>query len=136
MQIPPLVVTAEYALPFGNLPWTIGGSIGFRTESWSGLNAQYLGISLRGAYHFALDVPHLDVYAAANLGSIIYLGDAQKAAAAQSPAAADNPPGSAIWIGAMAGVRYFFTWDSPAGIYLEAGFDSFYFVTAGATFRL
>jgi hypothetical protein len=124
MKVPPLLASAEYALPLGKLPWTLGGIFGFSAEEDDYSSSSIFSIGARIAYHISFGVPHLDTYIAANIGGTVYTNSIT-----------DESEGKFLF-GVYVGGRYFFKSAFPLGAYLEAGAGTHNHISFGAAFRL
>lgn len=142
MVIPPISVSADYALPLGGLPFTLGLLGGFTTSEYKwdhpagyGYTDSYTGIAIAGrfGYHPNLGVKNLDVYADIALG---YYGYPAKAEYYGTWPGAKSDPGdySRFYWGFNLGARYFFT--NTVGAFLELGYSALSFVTAGVSFKI
>ncbi|AEF85580.1 hypothetical protein TREPR_2648 [Treponema primitia ZAS-2] len=135
LTVPPLSVSADYALPLGGLPFFVGGIFGFYAsrDSWKEWTTSYeytglfFDIGARFGYHFNWTVPNLDTYAVATLGVGIESSNL-KIAGKNHP---DTDP--AVLFGVAIGGRYFFT--PNLGAFLELGYSSLSIVTLGVSFK-
>jgi hypothetical protein len=143
MLIPPISVSADYALPLGGLPFTLGLFGGFNTSEYKlsyagyGYTNTYTGIAIAGrfGYHPNLGVKNLDVYTDIALGYYIYSGKAEYSGywAAGTPKPDPTDYSRFFW-GLNFGARYFFA--NAIGAFLELGYNEFSFVTAGVSFKI
>jgi hypothetical protein len=120
--LPPLMVTADYALPLFGQPFTVGGMAAVSGET-GGYDSTHISAAFRLAWHpgfLAGTLPHpLDLYAAAVLGAGIGIG--KKSTANVLP-------------GVLIGAHWFFTdW---FGAYMELGYTPLYIFGVGAAFKL
>jgi hypothetical protein len=138
MTFPPLVVSLDYALPIGGLPFSIGGIFGIygssasvRTETLS-VDDNWLFVSFGGrfAYHFNWGIDKFDTYAFANLGWTIVSGK-RKIEPPDNTIGDIEATGRLLW-GISIGARYFFT--RNIGPYLELGYGNLYFASLGVSF--
>jgi hypothetical protein len=143
MTIPPILLTADYALPIGGLPFSIGGIFGIYgserrtpvltnsyTQSWL-----YINFGARLGYHFNWGVDKLDTYALTTLGWTSY---SSKATFEDWPAGIPKPvaeasTGAFLW-GISVGARYFFA--PNLGAFLEMGYSTLSFLSLGISFKL
>jgi hypothetical protein len=96
-------------------------------EAWGGYTWTYTGLVFAGrfGYHPDLGVKNLDAYANISLGYYMFTA---KASDGPNPSAL-----STFYWGGNLGARYFF---KPAiGAYVELGYSSFSFVSAGVTVK-
>jgi hypothetical protein len=144
MAFPPIIVTLDYALPIGGLPFSVGGAFGIYGSSGENsyvVNAQVGSISFtdswlfmsfggRFAYHFNWTIDKLDTYAVTSLGWTVvsYKREVHRGSVLPDDAEAR---GHVFW-GIGIGGRYFFT--PNVGIFLELGYSDLSFATLGASF--
>ncbi|MDR3123678.1 MAG: hypothetical protein LBU16_07875 [Treponema sp.] len=137
MVIPPLSVSADYALPIGGLPFTLGVLGGFNASErkWSdGYIEKFTGIVIAGrfGYHPNLGVKNLDVYAGTALGYYIYSREGEGNWTGSTPKPDDDY--SRPYWGLNLGARYAFT--GNIGAFVELGYSALTFVTAGVSFKI
>ncbi len=138
-SIPPIFATADYALPIGGIPFSIGGLIGFTSSSYSykpvysssSYEDDYsvLAIGGRFAYHPNFGVKNLDIYTGIMLGYYI-INCSTTGTGIYSDSSATT--GDVAW-GIYGGARYFFTPNLAAFSELGAGFTYF---TLGISYKL
>ncbi|MDR3301264.1 MAG: hypothetical protein LBT01_01860 [Spirochaetaceae bacterium] len=124
MKMPPLLVSAEYALPLFTLPWTLGGVIGMSMEEAANISSSIYSIGARIAYHISIGVPQLDTYIATNIGGTVCTNSYT-----------NNIEGKFLFAFYLGG-RYFFKSAFPLGVFLEVGGGTHTHINFGATLRL
>jgi hypothetical protein len=149
--IPPVMVSADYALPIGKLPFSFGLMAGFSGEfvkktdvqvndkdgqpisqDGSGEFTNYIfGAGGRFSYHFNWGVNKLDTYATLTLGFLLNSLNYQLETPGQKNSDSDSEflP---LW-GLNIGGRYFFT--SHFGLFLDVGYTNLTIVSLGTTFK-
>jgi hypothetical protein len=141
MVVPPISLALDVAVPFGGIPFTIGGMAGFtRSEyKWSGYNYGYTysynGIAIAGrfAYHPNFEVENLDVYAVAAMGYYIYTGKGEYHGDWGTVYRSDPYDYSEFFFGINAGARYFFT--NNIGVYGEVGYSALTYISLGLALK-
>ncbi|MDR2069988.1 MAG: hypothetical protein LBP81_01020 [Treponema sp.] len=143
MSIPPLILSIDYALPIGGIPFTLGGFFGFNQSKYKydyiagyGYTYTYTGTAFgaRLAYHPNFGVKNLDVYATFALGYYLYgakaeyTGEWPTGTLKTSPAKYDT-----FYWGGNLGVRYFFT--PKIGAWAELGYSALSYISAGITIK-
>jgi hypothetical protein len=115
--VPPLSISAEYALPI-SIPLSVGAVIGFTSSEQSGGDETWtvFSIGAKAAYHFKWEIRGLDTYATLTLGGNFLSG---------------NDPG--FLFGLEVGVRFFF--NSNVGVFIEEGFNTFTYLRSGLVFK-
>jgi hypothetical protein len=136
MVIPPISVSADYALPLGGLPFTVGllGGLTTSEDKYVGYTHSYTGIAIAGrfGYHPDLGVKNLGVYADIGLGYYIYSGKAEYSSGYGGARIDTFDHDQFLWIFNL-GANYFFT--NTIGAFLELGYSAFSYVTAGVSFK-
>jgi hypothetical protein len=141
MAIPPLIVSVDYALPLGGLPFTLGGFFGFNQSKDEPSYADYgyistytgLAFGARAAYHPNFGVKNLDTYAALALGYYLYSAKTEwtnwpSGLSKPSPEKYDR-----FYFSGSVGARYFFI--PKIGAWAELGYSALSYVSAGITFK-
>ncbi len=132
--IPPLSISADYAVRIAELPLSFGGFVGYSASkyeyySYATLSYTYLLMGARAAYHVDLGVKNLDSYAGVMLGYNIVTAKWDDNAWSDYY----NAGSSYVVYGAYVGARYFFTKNLAA--FGEAGYGMG-LITLGVTYKL
>jgi hypothetical protein len=138
VAFPPLIVTLDYALPIGGLPFSAGGAFGIYgssrshdlgsvrfTDSWL-----FMSFGGRLAYHFNWTIDKLDTYAVTSLGWTLVSWKRKVHSGSALPGDAEAN-GHLFW-GIGIGGRYFFT--RNIGVFLELGYSDLSFASLGVSF--
>jgi hypothetical protein len=145
MVVPPIILSADYALPLGGLPFTLGLLGGFTTsqEKWSapytgvdyGYTHSYTGIAIAGrfGYHPNLGVKNLDVYADIALGYYIFSGKAEYSGSWGTIQRTSPNDYSQFYWGLNLGARYFFA--NALGVFVELGYSVLSSLTVGISLK-
>jgi hypothetical protein len=136
LVIPPLVASADFNLPIGGLPFTLGAFFGFTTSKWEQSVAGYgykvettgLGFGARFGYHPDFGIKNLDTYANVELGWFAVTAKASSTGGAAS-ASYSTPALGGFLYGANIGARYFFI--KNVGVFAELGYSALTFAKAG-----
>ncbi|MDR2103781.1 MAG: hypothetical protein LBP42_06750 [Treponema sp.] len=143
--VPPVVVNADYVLPIGGLPFSLGLMMGF-----SGEYAKHSGIPLsasekgnsdfyyyvfgsggRLSYHFNWGLNKFDTYAAVTLGFLLNSCD-YTVETPESKKTNSDFEFLPLW-GLNIGCRYFFT--PHFGLFLDLGYTRLTVVSLGLSFK-
>jgi hypothetical protein len=141
--VPPLSLSAEYALPVA-LPLSVGAVIGFANSQRTGGSGDakftytwsIFSIGLKAAYHFDFSMEGLDTYAALTLGAdflnpqAAYNEDVYKNASVK-PSAGDGA--ASFLFGLEIGARFFL--NEHFGVFVEEGFSTFTYLRTGVCFK-
>jgi hypothetical protein len=115
LSVPPLRVSAEYALPV-EVPVSVGGLFAFHstkdTVSNRSYGYSYLTFGARGNWHWGLDVPWLDLYTGLFLGYQVVSYDL--------PSGAPEPSYGGFVPGGQLGAHFYFT--QMLGAFVEFGY--------------
>jgi hypothetical protein len=134
LSVPPIQVSADYVLPLGGLPFTLGGMFGFsryKSEPY-GYTYTYTGLAFgaRLGYHPDFGVDKLDTYATLTLGYYSYKAKVKTNIAGMPSASSDF---SRLLWGPSIGARYFFT--PLIGAYAELGWSDFSYINLGVALK-
>jgi hypothetical protein len=136
MVIPPLVASADFNLPLGGIPFTLGAFFGFTTSKWeqSVLTYSYkvettgMAFGARFGYHPDFGVKGLDTYVNAELGW--FAVEAKSSSTGGGASASYSVPALGGFLyGANVGARYFFI--KNVGVFAELGYSALTFAKAG-----
>ena len=123
MQVPPLWLQVEYALPVG-VPISVGGAFGFtrRVDRWGvGVSANYFTPQLRANWHWGFPVQWLDFYTGLGLGvdirNVSWEGE--------------SDTDVRFYYGMQVGAHFYFT--DNIGVVAETGFP--YYLKAGLALK-
>lgn len=140
MVFPPVIVSLDYALPIGGLPFSIGGTFGIYgssgendiivasfTDSWL-----FMSFGGRFAYHFNWAIDKFDTYAVTSVGWTVVSGKREIHSGDKTvvPGYAETK-GHLLW-GVSIGARYFFT--RNIGAFMELGYGDLSFASLGVSF--
>jgi hypothetical protein len=144
--VPPLSLSAEYALPI-SIPLSVGAVIGFASSERSGGSGDekftytwtVFSVGAKAAYHFNWEIRGLDTYAALTLGGNFLSANTEydetspvySAPGAEKPSAGDDEV--SFLFGLEVGVRFFF--NSHVGVFIEEGFNTFTYLRSGLVFK-
>lgn len=144
--IPPILFTAEYALPIADLPFTIGGLVGFAWSHWeSGDKSNkknywerdwiHIPVGFRIAYHFNWGVDKLDTYVTTTLGwdIAIYTGTYYDGSGNKHDYDDEYNGVDYFLFGTHIGARYYFI--PNVGAFLELGGYAPHYAALGVAFR-
>jgi hypothetical protein len=141
MSLPPISLSAEYALGLPNLPVSVGayfGITGYNEElGYYTYEGTMVGLGAKGSYHFNF-LKNLDTYASVTVGLLIYTEDVTTTIPAtyysekKTTTVANDL--TTIFYGFSLGARYFFTKNIAA--YAEVGYSAVSIVSAGLSLRL
>jgi hypothetical protein len=140
--IPPIILSVDYALPIGGLPFTLGGLFGVTSSKYEygwynyGYTFTYTGLAfaLTGAWHPNLGVKNLDLYSKLALGYYSFTGDAEYTGTWGSYYKPKPTKYSQFYFGWSIGGHYFFT--PVIGAYLDLGYSSLVYASIGVTFKI
>jgi len=129
MQIPPIIVSADYCLPVG-LPISIGGLLAFYrfnfntplltySSTWT-----YMTFGARANWHWNLDVSQLDLYTGVFVGYNFFYDDSKMQGHGKYVE-------SGMKFGGQAGMHYYFT--DSVGAVVEVGYP--FIAKAGVAFK-
>jgi hypothetical protein len=112
--IPPLSFSADFGVPIGGLPFTVGAIVSFATaKDGADDSSPVIGVNARIAYHLNWAIPKLDTYVNLGFGYT-------------------HPNGGWPDFNFALGARYFFV---PAvGVFAELGGSTY--ITGGLTVKL
>jgi hypothetical protein len=117
ISIPPLRVSAEYALPVG-LPISVGGLLAFYRTEHNDLRGTYdytyFTFGARANWHWGLNLPWLDLYTGLFLGCTLWSVDVP------SGVPAGDGGGGDFDIGLQLGAHFYFT--DLLGAFVEFGY--------------
>jgi hypothetical protein len=137
MSVPPIQVSADYVLPLGGLPFTLGGIFGFSRSKYDTVSYDYtytgLAFGARLGYHPDFGVDKLDTYATLTLGYYSYKGKADANYAGLPKAPSTYLDYSQFLWGLGGGARYFFT--PLIGAYAELGYSALSYVSVGVALK-
>jgi hypothetical protein len=133
LVIPPLIASADFNLPIGGLPFTLGGIFGITASKWEYAVGSYkatfdytsMAIGARFGYHPNFGVKNLDAYANVEFG---YWGVQAKASSNVGGYTASGVGGT-LYYGANIGAQYFFT--KNIGAFAELGYSALTFARIG-----
>jgi hypothetical protein len=117
LTIPPLRVSAEYALPV-EVPISVGGLVAIHGAEWkvpgwsSTLSWTYFTFGARGNWHWGLDIPWLDLYTGLFLGYQVVSYDL--------PSGFPEPSYGGFVPGGQLGAHFYFT--DMIGALVEFGY--------------
>jgi hypothetical protein len=130
LAVLPITGSVDYKLPIA-LPITVGASVTYTSWTWDSSYYSYIytniGIGARAMYHINL-LDRLDTYAGGTLG---YVMQSAKVKTGDVETSSDGSP--FFLYSAEGGVRYFFT--NLIGAYIEGGYGSLLYVSAGLTIK-
>jgi hypothetical protein len=122
IEVPPLMLSLDYALPIASLPFTVGLGGIYSAEKDSVEKVKNLALDFRLAYHLGFGIRRLDISLMLAGGGIIQWFDDE-----------DSVKGKP-WFWAGLGGRYFFK--PNLGVFTELGFGAVYNISLGAAFLL
>jgi len=132
LAVLPITGSVDYKLPIG-LPITVGASVTYTSWTWdySSYSTSYtytnIGIGARAMYHVNL-LDRLDTYAGGTIGYVM------QSAKVKTDGQETSTDGNPFFLySAEGGVRYFFT--NLIGAYIEGGYGSLLYVSAGLTIK-
>ena len=133
--IPPLIASADFNLPIGGLPFTLGGIFGLTTSHWEYGAVEWdytmTAFGVRFGYHPNFGVKNLDAYVNVELG---YWAVSSKASVSTgSSSASAGASGGTLLYGANVGAQYFFT--KNIGAFAELGYSALTFARIGLALK-
>ena len=142
MKIPPLLVSADFAIPIALQPFTVGimavyaaekGTFGSAPASF-GFSSHIIGAAFRLGYHLGWGIKPLDTYVHFFVGDIMSLTSLSYKNSSFSSRDTSNEFDNTSWIGIGIGGRYFF--HPNVGAYIEANIAKLYNFGLGVSFRI
>jgi hypothetical protein len=135
MSLPPISLSAEYALGLPNIPLSVGayfGVTGYNEEltAYSSYKGTLVGFGAKGSYHFNF-LKNLDTYVGLTLGWLVYTQEV-KSTWMDTTATAKNDLSTFLY-GFSLGARYFFT--KNIGAYAELGYSAVSVLSAGLSLK-
>jgi hypothetical protein len=150
--VPPVIVSADYALPIGGLPFSLGLMVGFSGEyakhtdvpvpeipserGNSDFNYYIFGSGGRFSYHFNWGMDKLDTYATLTMGFLLsswnYTVETYSTGNQGNKKSDSDFDFLPLW-GVNIGGRYFFA--SHFGLFLDLGYTRLTVVSMGLSFK-
>jgi hypothetical protein len=146
--VPPVIVSADYVLPIGGLPFSLGLMAGFSSEYAKSTNVPYEpDTSQRGSeefnhyvfaaggrfsYHFNWGVNKLDTYSTVTLGFLLNSTNYKVEFPGQQSNSDSDSDFLFLW-GLNIGGRYFFT--PHFGLFLDMGYTRLTVISLGTAFK-
>jgi hypothetical protein len=146
--VPPVIVSADFALPIGGLPFSLGLMAGFSGEFVKSTNVQVTNSAETGSgefnyyvfggggrfsYHFNWGVDKLDTYSTITLGFLLNSTNYKVEASGQPGSASDSDSEFLFLWGFNIGGRYFFT--PHFGLFLDMGYTRLTVISLGMAFK-